>query len=264
MRPIAGLLLAMMAIVVVASAWLRLAGTPPPDCESWPSCRFDRQAVARIDESTPPAVGVLRAVHRVAASIALAAIVALLASAWRARDRQARRMGVALLLLALGLSLLGIATPGSRAAAVMLGNLLGGALMFALAWVTWKLSGGADPMPAPLRRAAAVVALPWLAQVSLGALSGAGAGVVATLLHLLLALLLSVAVFALAMSTRRAGRDGDSRKLLGLLSLQIVLGVAGALGAAPAPLVVAHNLAAAMGLALLLGWTLVEARPPAA
>ena len=51
----------------------------------------------------------------------------------RLRQLQKVLLAVALV-LALGLSVLGIVTPGSCVAGVLLGNLLGGVLMLALAW----------------------------------------------------------------------------------------------------------------------------------
>lgn len=252
-------LLLLMAVVVAASGWLRLT-QPRAACESWPQCRFVQAAAAVAPLALPRAAeSAVRGVHRAAASAALLLIVGLLVLAWRRRDRLALRLLAALLALALGLSLLGIVTPGSRAAAVMLGNLLGGALMFALAWVLWRTQRDAPPLPLPLplRRAALGLALAWLAQAALGALSGADAGWIATVLHLLGAVLLPIAGFVLALAVRRAGRPREARALLGLLALQVLLGLAGAIAAAPAAAVLVHNAAAALGLALLLGWAMI-------
>jgi heme A synthase len=249
-------LLLLMAVVVAASGWLRLT-QPRVACESWPQCRFVQAAAAAPAALPRHAEAAVRGAHRAAASAALLLIVGLLVLAWRRRDRPALPLLAALLGLALGLSLLGIVTPGSRAAAVMLGNLLGGALMFALAWVLWRTQRDAPPMPLPLRRAALGMALAWLAQAALGALSGADAGWIATLLHLLGAVLLPIAGFVLALAVRRAGRPREARALLGLLALQVLLGLAGAIAAAPAAAVLVHNAAAALGLALLLGWAMI-------
>jgi heme A synthase len=245
-------LVLLMAVVVVASAWLRLT-TPRPGCDAWPLCRFE-QRVEPAGSAVHEATGAVRALHRVAASSVLLLVVALALRAWRGRQRGPLRLLAALLALALGLSALGIATPGSRAASVLLGNLLGGALMFALAWSLWRLSRGMAPLEARLRRAALGVALLWVAQAALGALSGAPASAVATLAHLLLALLLAIGAFVLALALRRAQRRRESNALLALLALQLALGVAAAVGAAAPLLVLAHNAGAALGLALLLGW----------
>jgi heme A synthase len=112
-------------------------------------------------------------------------------------------------------------------------------------------------MPARLRRSARVLALLWVAQAALGALSGAATGPVATLAHLLLALLLAVAGFVLALALRRAQCTRAADALVVLLLLQVGLGAAAALGAAAPALVLAHNGGAVAGLALLAGWAFV-------
>jgi heme A synthase len=245
-------LLLAMAVVLVASAWLRL-NAPRAGCASWPLCRFEQRAQPAA-AAVHAASGAVRAVHRVAASGALLLIVALSWQARRRRERNALRLLGVLLALALALSALGIATPGSRAAAVMLGNLLGGAAMFALAWALWRGLDGAAALPRRLQRAALGVALLWIAQAALGALSGSAASGVATLSHLLLALLLAIAAFGLALALRRAQHRRESNALLALLGLQLALGAGAAFGGAASGLVLAHNAGAALGLALLLGW----------
>jgi cytochrome c oxidase assembly protein subunit 15 len=249
-------LLLLMAVVVLASAWLRL-NAPHAACDSWPQCRLE-QRVDALSPAPHEATDGVRFTHRVAASAALLLIVVMGVPAWRRRQRTASRLLAVLLALALGLSALGVVTPGSRAAAVMLGNLLGGSLMFALAWALWRTLRDGAALPAPLARAACGVALLWLAQAAFGALSGAvagaGAGAVATPAHLLLALPLAIAAFLLASALRRARRRRESLALLALLALQLLLGVAAGFGAAAPVLVLAHNTGAALGLALLLGW----------
>lgn len=253
-------LLLAMAVVLLASAWLRL--TPArPACGTWPLCRFE-QRLEPVGKAPSEATAAVRLLHRVAA---LGALVLILALAWQARRRRQRdalRLLGVLLALALALSALGIATPGSRAAAVMLGNLLGGAAMFALAWALWRRLDGAAALPQRLQRAALGVALLWIAQAALGALSGSAASGVATLAHLLLALLLAIAAFGLALALRRAQHRRESNALLALLALQLALGVAAAFAGAASGLVLAHNAGAALGLALLLGWAAMPRAGP--
>jgi heme A synthase len=255
-RRLAAATLLLMAVVVLASAWLRLS-TPRASCELWPLCRFE--AAATDAAAAAPGDALTRAVrgaHRAAASAVLLLIVAMGVLAWRRRERAALRPLGAQLALALGLSLLGIATPGSRSAGVMLGNLLGGALMFGLAALWWRMLGAAAAMPAALRRGARALSLLWLAQAALGSLSGAGMGASAwaTLAHLLLALLLVIAAFLLGLAAQRALRRREAHALWLLLALQVALGAGAALGGASTALVLAHNAVAALGLALLLGW----------
>lgn len=253
-------LLLLMAVVVVASAWLRL-NAPRAACDSWPQCRLERRVDATAPTPHDAASGV-RVTHRMAASAALLLIVVMGVQAWRRRQRAASTLLAGLLALALALSALGIVTPGSRAAAVMLGNLLGGTLMFALAWALWRTLRDAAALPAPLARAASGVALLWMTQAAFGALSGAGAGAVATPAHLLLALPLAIAAFLLALALRSARRRRESHALLVLLALQLLLGVASGFGGAAPALVLAHNAGAALGIALLLGWAARRRDPP--
>lgn len=72
-------------------------------------------------------LALVRATHRGAATAVLLLVLALavLSLARTPRRPAAGRLALALLVLALGLSVLGIVTPGSRAAGVLLGNLLG-------------------------------------------------------------------------------------------------------------------------------------------
>ena len=118
-----------MVCVIGASAWLRLA-QPRPVCGEWPACRSDAAVAATRAALTPGAADALlgttrtldlvRVVHRVAATAALLLIVALVTVLLRQRPRRRAWLQPAfgLLGLALGLSVLGVVTPGSRAAAV--------------------------------------------------------------------------------------------------------------------------------------------------
>jgi heme a synthase len=247
----------LMLAVVLASAWLRLA-QPRPTCGDWPACRSAGQT-----SSAPAAAPVLgrpgtldgvRAVHRVAASAFLpaAALLAWLALARPPRQPALGRRALAMLLLALALAGLGIVTPGSDSAGVLLGNLLGGQWLLALAWSVLRgLHSGRLPTSRTAGWALGAAVL-WALQAALGALSGAGHGWVTSIAHLLLTMPALAWAGAVAVAAWRQG-CGDARVLLALLALQPMLGVASFLLAAPTALVLLHNLTAALGLSVLYG-----------
>lgn len=130
-------------IVVVASAFMRhtQAGLGCPD---WPAC-YARIADTVDVSTTTIGVHVARLLHRLAASAALFAIVAML---WLARGvpgfGRERALAGAALTVALALAALGILTPGATLPAVPLGNLGGGFLMLALLAALTGLATG-DP-----------------------------------------------------------------------------------------------------------------------
>jgi heme A synthase len=250
--------LLLMAVVVVASAWLRLA-QPRPACGDWPGCRAaDRPALgvaAAVGLGAEATLRPVRNLHRMAATAVLVLLVVLAARARRraARDRVLARRALAMLALALGLALLGVVTPGSRSAAVLLGNLLGGLLLFALAWTTWR-GLQAPPLPRPALTAwAAAAAVAWALQAAFGARAGAGVSDMAPVAHLALALFVVPATAGIGHAARRQGRAIEGLALIALAALQTLLGAASAALAAPAALVLVHNAAAAAGFALLVG-----------
>jgi heme A synthase len=266
LRRLALVLLVLMLVVTSASAWLRLAAQPRAACADWPSCRSGVAASVTLAEPTAAAraaTASVRLVHRVAATAALLGIVAALVMLWRrpreARDAVALRGVWVLLALALALSALGVATPGARSVAVLLGNLLGGLMMVAAAAHLWmhlhvkkvSLSRGPVALPLPLvRQARALIAL-WLVQMALGALSGAAVLHLAPPLHLLLAM--GALPWALALGTW-AWRSGHARAGGGVLAavfLQLALGIWALTAAAGAVAVLAHNLGAALSVAAL-------------
>lgn len=263
--------LLLMALVVIASAWLRLA-QPRPPCVDWPGCRaasmLVRAPVAAPVLGADAVLAAVRGVHRVAASGLLLIVIGLALVAARQRPRLPALLPRALGMTALALELaaLGVVTPGARSAAVLLGNLLGGFALFALAWLTWRglrpmpaanasdasdAAGGVAPHPT-LRRWALAGALAWALQAALGARAGAGAGDIAPVAHLALALLALPWAFVVGWVARQQGRPRTGGALMALALLQLLLGAAAAMFAAPAALVLAHNAAAALGLALLL------------
>lgn len=285
--------LALMLVVTTASAWLRLA-QPRAACADWPSCRSPGGRLAAQTQppalAAPAVLAAVRGSHRAAASAALLTAIALvvlvvpaaLRRAGGPRDAAAARDASGLLLLALALSVLGIATPGSRSLAVLLGNLLGGLLMVALAarlcargaWsqpaAPARVAAGAAPLVQRRRtgaRAAAIGLALWLAQASLGAGSGFGAGALAAPLHATLGFIAAAWAFGAAGALGRAGARRLGALLRAVALVQGMLGLTVATLNAPPALVLVHNVVTVLGCALLAaGTTLraaqaVEARP---
>jgi heme A synthase len=258
LRRLAWACVLLMLVVTCASAWLRL-GQPRPRCIDWPGCRSAHVPPGPLRAASalaPPELQTLvRGAHRGAASLVLAASLALSGIALVRRPRQTSTGGQALVLLGLALALagLGVVTSGSSSPAVLLGNLLGGLLM--LAW-SWRLLRGLQGAPkVPLGAWPWLAAAAWLVQVALGALSGAGAGDSAAIAHLSLALCVLPLAAWVAWRARRAGRRAEGLALMVVLPVQVLLGSVAVASAAFAPAVLAHNLGAGVGLALLFGLT---------
>ena len=253
-RHLAWCALLAMAVVVGASAWLRLAHGPCPD-----SVRCDVAAAASPSHGT----AAVRAAHRVAASTVLVLVVGLLVLARGAPAAGVRALAWPLLALALALAALGVVTPGSRSAAVMLGNLLGGLSMFALTWALVRRLRERPPPSAGARRAAGLAAALWGAQAAVGALAGTAASpwTAAGLLHLALAAVGLPLAAGIGIALTRQALRGEGIALLAVASLQAGLGGLALLADAPAPVVAAHNATAAAGLALLAGVAFGRAAP---
>ena len=258
LRRLAWACVLLMLVVTTASAWLRLAQSRPA-CFDWPACRSaDRPTAASVAPAmlgAPGTLAVVRSTHRATASLVLLVVIAVAALALAKPPRRwaAGRLALALLVLALALSVLGIVTPGSRAAGVLLGNLLGGLLMLGISWrLATQLAGWPRAGPALRRWAMLGVGL-WLAQSALGALSGSGHWNAAPVAHMALALLAGSCSLGVGLAARVQGRRVEGHGLLSLTGLQFVL-AAGAAGSAAAPAaVLLHNIGAALGLALMLG-----------
>lgn len=233
---IAALCLSLMFVVVVASAFLRHHA----ELAAWSSeLAFARQ------------------VHRVAATLVLFGAVAMVLLARRAQDRNAVRLASCLLGVALLLSAVGVAAGASRAAPVVLVNLLGGFAMLALCARLALL-----PTPARGAGRAAAVALALAAlQAAGGALASAGASPdcvgltdcsVVALLHRSAGVLLAcgLIVFGLWAGWRLQRRSGVVLSLIGLLLLLLGTLAAG-IGSTSVPLlIVLHN---ALGAAAVAG-----------
>lgn len=262
LRNLARLCVLLMFVVVTASAWLRLA-QPRPECTDWPACRAVA-AHARLAAVTPasaPGASVVRGLHRLAASTTLVLLVVLIVAAWRGRVGGVLPLLGGLLALALGLSALGIVSPGSPALPIVLGNLLGGFAMTALSWTVVRRLGPATPAPARLRRGAGVAALLWFAQAALGASSGQGVGSsVVSVLHVLLGLAAGMAALLLGLALARTASRSEGRALVALAGAQLLLGLLAGTQGAAAPVVLLHNALAALGLCLCVA--LAGTTPP--
>jgi heme A synthase len=236
----------LMAVVVVASAALRHLGASVALQAAW------------ADELVW-----LRWVHRLAATGVLLGALALLVLAWRGRRTgpagASMLLGAAALVgLALLLSAVGVAGGASRAAPVVLVNLVGGFTMLALcAWLA------RDPGPARLGRPARWVGALVLLQAAAGAVAAAQAApdcdawvgcVAAAWVHRGLGLGLALALSALGLwaASRRGHPAGAALAVLGagLLVLGVMAALLGA--AAPPGLALLHNAVAAAALALLV------------
>lgn len=248
----------LMLVVVIASAWLRLAQTRPV-CGDWPGCRSADMPV--LSSAAPALLGqaqvltLVRATHRVTASAVLLLVIALVALALAQRPRAPvlGRRALVMLALALALAVLGVLTPGSRSAAVLLGNLLGGLALLAVAWsALCGLHDKARPT-ATLARWAMAGALCWWLQAALGALAGARWVEAAPVAHIALGLMAGPWAFLVGLAARHQGLANEGRALMVLSLLQVLLGTIAALNAAAPSLVLLHNTAAALGVALQFG-----------
>jgi cytochrome c oxidase assembly protein subunit 15 len=156
--------------VITASAYLRLTSAGL-GCEDWPACYGARGPTA----PQVPHPGV-RLTHRVSATLAGLAVLAIGAIALRHRQRFRGELKITalLLLITIALSALGRATPGAALPVVALGNVLGGMAMASLLF--WLALGpppaGAVP-PARLRTLAWAALLLVCAQAALGVLTSA-------------------------------------------------------------------------------------------
>jgi hypothetical protein len=235
-----------MLVVVAASAFLRHHGASAALQAAWAS----ELAFARL-------------LHRIAATSVLLGAVAMVVWAWPLRrEGPATRVpfvpAAALLGVALLLSAVGLAGGASRAAPVVLLNLLGGLTMLALCAQLER-----DPARAGLGRAAWVMAGVVLLQAAAGALAATQASadcaaflgcVPATWAHRLAGVLLAfgLAMFGLWAAWRQGRRAGGAVALLGVTLLLLGALAAALGGAAPPWLVVLHNAAGALALALLV------------
>jgi heme A synthase len=234
LRRIAQMVLLLVATVIVSSAWLRHSADPRR-CTPAPACAAAGDGVQAA-----------RLLHRASAGLVLVAVAVLVLGTAQPRRRGAGTAR-ALLGVTLALAALGLVAAGSRAPAVVLGNLGGGFTLLALA-ARWP--------PAPGQRGAPLGWPAWATLALLAAVAATGAwprptAALATL-HQALALAAVLAVAALAARAWRTRRPASVALLL-LAALVSALGF-GSLGAPDAvsfAAVLAHNLGAALLLAVV-------------
>lgn len=231
----AGVALALMCVVVAASAFIRLA-------------------LAADASATLPFA---RGVHRAAATFTAVAVLAIAVMAWRdtaLRGRFGLAAGAALV-LTLALSALGVATGTTPPPTAQFANLFGGLLLLALlAWLSGRAQRAA-PRPAldKLARLSRVALVLGLAQAALGAALAtlwSASDAIALTVHVLSGLV--VAAFAFALGIQLAGAGVPIA--LGLIGAALATPLAGSVSAlielSPAA-ALAHPLLGAATLLLL-------------
>jgi heme a synthase len=282
---------ALVLAITSLSAYIRLSRAGL-GCEPWPHCYGQVLSAAPAAQPISNTVALARIAHRVVAMAALVVIVLILMTALGSRPALWRHGGLAagLLTLALFLAVLGRLGADSRVPAVVLGNLLAGFAMFALAY---RLALATSTQPAGRRLPGAWVGLAGIvlvAQIVLGALASAGyagtscpelarcdlsagswqtlnpwhapqfdgsdpahaAGALLHFLHRAASLVVLAVLLPLGVVAWRRGRRAGAVLVL-LLVVQVVLGALLVLAALPLALALAHNLVAALLLAVLAG-----------
>jgi heme a synthase len=179
LRRMALLCAVLMLATISLSAFMRLSQAGL-GCTDWPACYGQGQRALQQGLATPPqgghAVAAARLAHRAVASLALVLVIMMVLATLGTRPHLRREGGLtlALLVLALALAALGVATPGARLPAVALGNLLGGFVMLALCWRLAAAGAAGEELPAAGLGAWALAGLGLLAaQIALGALVSA-------------------------------------------------------------------------------------------
>lgn len=229
---------AAMAIVVVASALLRHLG-----------------ASASLQAAWAGELALARQTHRVAATLALLGALGLVLLSRGAPAQAVLARG--LFALGLLLSVVGVVGGASRAAPVVLVNLLGGLAMLAL-----SVRLAAADARAGLGRPAAIVLGLVALQAALGALAGLQASAdcialqdcgAAALLHRIAGTMLALALIVLGLwASRRHGRRSGRVLVAAGFALLLLGSVAAGLGSTTVPLlIVLHNALGAAAVAAL-------------
>jgi heme a synthase len=239
--------LVLVLAVTTLSAFVRLSNSGP-GCEPWPQCFHERplagmrQTPEVLSESD--AVLGARGAHRAAASSALLMVIALVALSLGPRPYLVRegRHALALLALVAFLAVLGRWSGGAAGPAVLLGNLLGGFLLFALCW---RMALPESPPPSSSVRPIIGVAVVLVTMQ-------AGLGVLGHPAHRFGAVAVLLVVVFLGIALWRDGRRALAIALVALLSVQGALGVAQFHAGLPLAMLLAHNVIALLLLATLL------------
>ena len=181
LRCLAWVGVALVLAITTLSAFIRLSRAGA-GCEPWPQCHSARRdlPLAQLAPLDSQAISAARTAHRIAASAALLLFLGLLVPLHRrpVAPKASARLALATVAAALFLAVLGSIAGPSRATGVVMGNLLAGFAMLALA-VRLAISlrdPGARALPAA-HRAAATIALVFVAvQAALGAALSAADG----------------------------------------------------------------------------------------
>lgn len=253
---------ALVLAITTLSAFIRLSRAGA-GCEPWPQCHIARRdvPVAQLALQDSHAVGTARLAHRIVASSALLLFIVLLVllHMTAGTPRSPGRLALAIVALAIFLAVLGAAAGPSQSAAVVMGNLLAGFAMFALALrLALSLRDAPRPPTSPAQRVAtASVLLLVVAQGSLGAALAASheaARCGESLLcnaHRGIGIVTIFAAAAAALVARGAG-GAMATALVPLAIVQGALGLALLHWGVPLPLAVTHNAVAAVLAATLV------------
>lgn len=293
LRKVALACAALVLAITSLSAFLRLSMSGL-GCEPWPQC-YSQSLRDRQQGIAAPATGLVtaaRITHRLAAVAALLLIIVMVMNTW-SKEPVLRREGTMvlwLLFMALFLAILGRWTAGAKVPAVVLGNLVGGLVMFALSWrLVELLQRGPVATGAALSRWAWAGVAVLVIQVALGGmvsatyasvscpelvrcdLAGASwhaldpwrvpafdpaaptnpSGALVQWLHRIGALVVGAVLLPLGIAAWRRGRRTGA-VLLVLLAVEAVLGVLLVRGALALSAALAHNIVAALLLAATL------------
>jgi cytochrome c oxidase assembly protein subunit 15 len=276
---------ALMLATIALSAFMRLSQAGL-GCADWPACYAQQGANAAAGHG----VAAARLAHRIVASATLILVIVMVMTTLMTQPvlKRPGALALVLLLLALGLALLGIVTPGARLPAVAMGNLLGGFVMLALCA---RLAASAGPQGAPpglglwaiagLALLCAQLAGGALVSASYAALSCADladctraaaatgwdwhalnpwrepgtearGSALALWLHRVGAAVVLPVLALLGLAAWRRGRRGGGASLLLLAALQGALGLLIVAAGLPLVAVLLHNLVAALLLATLV------------
>ena len=291
LRRIALLCAVLLAAVTSLSAFLRHSASGL-GCHPWPACygQGDRAVASGAGAEAVTAVGAARLAHRITATLSLLGTIALvvLSLVRRPMLRREAALSLALLTLAMSLALLGIFTPGARVPAVAMANLLGGFVMLALAArlaappPRVRLGATAIAVAALLLGQAATGALVSASQAGLACTDllectaqarAAGwdwqslapwrepvvavgtphaEGALAQWLHRLGSFVVAPAVALAGATAWHRGRRRAGAALLGLLTVEVAIGLV--IGSTGLPLVpvLLHNLGTALMLAIVV------------
>ena len=296
--------LLLVLVITTTSAYIRLSQAGF-GCADWPACYGHKVQTPEAGQLFPERAGLFwaRALHRLAASSAgFLLLLIVFFGRGNLPGRGARLAAWAALALAGFLAGLGLVTP-SNLPAVTLGNLLGGMTLLALLWWLHQRDRGTGPSRTLQRLALAALALQialggmigarhaalscltlpacaggwwpdsvdWRLFNPFFALSesdmGSAAREALIMAHRYGAVLVASILCVLGIKAVRRGARAAARGwlLLGILTLQLLLGTAMVLADFPLSLALMHNLGAALllGATAGLSWPISENREKA-